>query len=876
MKNIYKLFCSIFVLLLFVGCEENFSDSTDFANVAPPTNVSASFEVTQDNTGLVTITPSGEGAISFSIDYGDGSNTPSPNINNGGNVQHTYAEGSYTVKVTATGLNGLTAVGEVPLTVSFKAPENLVFTIENDEAVSKQVNVTATADYATMFEFHPGIAGVDPATANIGETLSYQYAEAGTYTVRVVAKGAAIETTELTKEFEVTAILAPTVSAPDQPDRPSATVVSVYSNNYQDISGVNFYPNWGQTTQFTEYDLNGDKMLQYSTVNYQGIEMGGNYNLSSFEYLHVDVWTASPEFENLEISLISPSNGEKPVLGKLDQDKWTSLDIPLSEWTNQGLTIADIFQLKLAINPWNPSGAGTIFLDNIYFWKENSVELPIKFDNEEKFEGKGNPAMTFALSTNPDDSSDNTGKLSTTEDWWDTAEISLDVPIQIATGTDNRVSVRVYSPNDDTHRVMMKLENIVDPGDNSKNEFVEISKNISAKGWHDVTFDLSDLEGGNQAFPNNDVAWDGNGSFERLIFFIDPGDCNWYGLCNPTYGKVLDFHIDDIVLGTHELPLYPLFDDFEGNGSITWAPDSVGMSVIDNPQGSGKVLKYEDTGGDYANVRFDLRADHSAKFDLSTNNIFKFKIYIPSAELTGNQDNKVELKLQDGSKERPWEGQHGVSTMLELDKWNNVYIDFSEKSSSTEFSRIVLQVNGEGNQDKVTAYIDDFYYEIPQSHDDFEGNGNIALWEKEVEDMQIIDNPYKGTINSSDKVLVYHDQGGQQYANIRYYLATDNSISFDLTNANKITLDVYMPSSGLTGSQGNKLWLKLQNGNKERPWEGQITKEQAVELDKWQRLTFDFSDQSSATEFTRMLVQFNGEDNFDSVKAYIDNVFIHR
>ena len=179
MKNIYKLFCSIFVLLLFVGCEENFSDSTDFANVAPPTNVSASFEVTQDNTGLVTITPSGEGAISFSIDYGDGSEV-SPSIKSGGNIQHTYKEGSYTVKVTATGLNGLTAVGEVPLTVSFKAPENLVFTIENDATVSKQVNVTATADYATMFEFHPGIAGADPATANIGETLSYQYAEAGT------------------------------------------------------------------------------------------------------------------------------------------------------------------------------------------------------------------------------------------------------------------------------------------------------------------------------------------------------------------------------------------------------------------------------------------------------------------------------------------------------------------------------------------------------------------------------------------------------------------------------------------------------------------------------------------------------------------------
>ena len=102
------------------------------------------------------------------------------------------------------------------------------------------------------------------------------------------------------------------------------------------------------------------------------------------------------------------------------------------------------------------------------------------------------------------------------------------------------------------------------------------------------------------------------------------------------------------------------------------------------------------------------------------------------------------------------------------------------------------------------------------------------------------------------------------------------TVKFDLSNANKVSVDIYVPSSSITGSQDNKLWLKLQNGNKDRPWEGQITAEQAVELDKWQRLTFDFSDQSSATEFTRMLVQFNGENNYDSVMAYIDNVFIHR
>ena len=869
MKNIYKLFCSIFVLLLFVGCEDDFSDSTDFANVAPPSNISASFEVTQDNTGLVTITPSGEASISFVVDYGDGSEV-SPSIKNGGNVQHTYKEGSYTVKVTATGLNGLTATGEVPLTVSFKAPENLVLTIANDEVKSKKVNVTLTADFATMYEYYPGVDGVDPVTANIGESLSYQYAEAGIYTVRVVAKGAAIETTELTQEFEVTAILQPTVSAPEQPDRPAATVISVFSDKYNDLTGTDFYPWWWQSTQYEEYDLNGDKMLRYSKVNYQGVQLAEQQDISKMEYMHIDVWTASPEFENLEISLISASNGERPVLAKLTQDEWTSFDIPISDWTSQnGFTINDMHQLKFAINPYNGDGAGVIFLDNIYFWKENSVELPINFDNEEKFEEKG--GFKFELSTDPEDSSNNTGKITTSTEWWDTAEITLDVPIEIVKGADNNVSVRFYSPNDDKHRLLMKLENKDDP---NGSEYLEISHEVSSKGWHDLTYDWSTKT--TQNYPNDGQPFDGTGSFERLVFFIDAGSPDWCGDCGPTYGQVLDFHIDNIIKGLPPDPLYPLYDDFEGNGSITWAADAVGMTVADNPYGSGKVLKYEDTGGTYANVRFDLKADHSAKFDLSTNNIFKFKIYIPSADLTGDQDNKVELKLQDGSKERPWEGQHGVSTMLELDKWNNVYIDFSEKASSTEFSRIVLQVNGEGNNDKVTAYIDDFYYEVPQSHDDFEGNGNIALWEKEVEDMQIIDNPVKGTINSSDKVLVYHDQGGQQYANIRYYLATDNSISFDLTNANKVTLDVYMPSADLTGSQDNKLWLKLQNGNKDRPWEGQITAEQAVELDKWQRLTFDFSDQSSATEFTRMLVQFNGENNYDSVMAYIDNVFIHR
>jgi hypothetical protein len=40
--------------------------------------------------------------------------------------------------------------------VSFKAPENLVVTIENDLEVSKKVNIT-TADYALFYDVYFGL-----------------------------------------------------------------------------------------------------------------------------------------------------------------------------------------------------------------------------------------------------------------------------------------------------------------------------------------------------------------------------------------------------------------------------------------------------------------------------------------------------------------------------------------------------------------------------------------------------------------------------------------------------------------------------------------------------------------------------------------------
>lgn len=238
-KNLYKYF---FLLFLIVACEEELRDISFVDTIAPPSNVAAAYDITQDNTGLVTITPSADGAVSFEIYFGDATTEPA-NISAGENVQHTYAEGTYEVKVVAQNLKGDKTEAVQQLIVSFRAPENLVVVIENDAAISKQVNVTANADFATIFDFDSGETGVaQPVkTGNIGETISYQYAVAGTYSVKVIAKGAAIATTEYAVDFEVTEIVAPINSAPAPPTRSASDVVSIYSSAYTNLAGTDYF-----------------------------------------------------------------------------------------------------------------------------------------------------------------------------------------------------------------------------------------------------------------------------------------------------------------------------------------------------------------------------------------------------------------------------------------------------------------------------------------------------------------------------------------------------------------------------------------------------------------------------------------------------------
>jgi len=401
MKKIKYIISTFFVLLLIWNCTDD--ENLDFLNdVVAPENVSALFQVTQDNSGLVSITPNGQGAVSFNILYGDGDGTEEPTeVNAGETVTHTYEEGTYTVNIEAVGITGLKTQVTQPLVVSFKAPENLVVLIENDVAISKQVNVTANADFAVSYEVYFGETGNDdPVVANIGETVSYTYQDPGTYTIRTVVMGAAIQTTEYIEEFVVTEILQPVVSAPSQPNREDQDVISIFSSTYTDVSGTNYFPDWGQGGQgsgWALFDLNGDEMLQYINLSYQGVALadGTFVDVSGMEFLHMDVWT-SGDATRIETSLINNTPGgatEAPVWSDLTAGEWTTIEIPISDYTDQGLTVTDIFQLKFVGDPW---AAGTVFIDNIYFYKPSSVATVPDYNAPSPTYGAGDVMSIFS------------------------------------------------------------------------------------------------------------------------------------------------------------------------------------------------------------------------------------------------------------------------------------------------------------------------------------------------------------------------------------------------------------------------------------------------------------------------------------------------
>ncbi|KAF2517689.1 hypothetical protein [Flavobacterium foetidum] len=519
MKKIHFII-HIFVFALLIACS-NDTGEVDLDNIAAPENITALITVTQDNTGKVTFLPKGEGATQYKISYGDGS-PDSDYFGVGSSVSHIYKEGVYKSKIIAMGLNGKTTEVEKEVVVSFRAPENLEVIVTNDLSVSKKITVKATADFALFYDVYFGEAGKpDPVSANNGESVSYTYQEAGVYTIRVVSKSAAIKTTEHIQEVTAKLVVAPSSSAPTPPNRQAGDVISIYGTKYTNVAGTNYFPDWGQAGQgssWAEFDLNGDKMLNYIKLSYQGIALADNVTIdvSGMEYFHMDVWT--PDLQKIETSLISKTNGEKPVVRDLTANQWTSIDIPISAFTSQGLTVADLFQLKFVGTPW---AGGTVFIDNIYFYKTpaEAITLPIDFESTTlnyAWGGFGNVDASVVANVNKTgiNVSNKVVKLDKKSgaETWAGASLNLDSPFDGSKGT--KIKVTVWSPKAGA-AILYKMELSTSPKDGNGNPSVNMevqALTTTANAWEVLTFDLTSAASFNASI-----------KYDRVILFPDFG-----------------------------------------------------------------------------------------------------------------------------------------------------------------------------------------------------------------------------------------------------------------------------------------------------------------------------------------------------------------
>ncbi|MFC4720887.1 hypothetical protein ACFO5O_01030 [Geojedonia litorea] len=707
MKTIKYLITGCFAILVLINCTTDDNNLDYLNNVEAPTNVVAIFKPTQDNSGLVTITPNSEGAVSYNITFGDDTATPQK-VNQGESVDHIYEEGTYTVKIEAVGITGLKSEATQNLVVSFRAPENLEVVIENDLAISKRVNVTANADFAISYDVYFGEAGNDtPVTGNIGDTVSYVYQEAGTYTIRVVAIGAAIETTEYIVDFEVTAILQPLASAPTPPARAAQDVISIFSAVYEDEPGTDFFPDWGQGaccgSSWTTFDLNGDLMLQYINLSYQGNQFQTPVDVSGMEYVHIDIWNAG-DVARVELSLISLTNGEKPVWIDLTANDWTSVDIPITAWTDQGLTVADIHQLKYVGDPFS---GGTVFIDNIYFYKPPSefIEFPINFEsNNLTYTWNGFGASNFgpipaATVANPNPMGINNSatvveiQKPAGAQVWAGASMNLSGPADFTDGT--TITLKVWSPRAGVP-ILFKMEDKNSPPDGNGNPSVVVEVQATttlANTWEELSFDLTSFG-----------AFSTSIDYHNVIIFPDFGNA----------GTGETFYFDDIEIASINFPINfevsTLSYTWNGFGASDFGPIPAATVANPNPTGinnSATVAEIQKPAG--AQVWAGAAMNLTEPADFSNGTTVKIKVWSPRAGVP------ILFKMED--KNSPPDGNGNPSVVVEVqatttlaNAWEVLSFDltsFGAFSTSIEYHNVIIFPDFGNGGTGETFYFDD-------------------------------------------------------------------------------------------------------------------------------------------------------------------------
>ena len=192
--------------------------------------------------------------------------------------------------------------------------------------------------------------------SNANNTVTPAASLPGSTTILVTAQDG---TTTNTITINFTLDPTPATAAP-VPTKSSSDVISVYSDTYTSIA-TDLNPSWGQATTMTEIQITANNTLKYANLNYQGIEYTSS-DVTAMEYIHLDYHTSDATAFQFFLIAGGENGYDIAATDGITTGQWVGIDIPLSYYLNAGRNLATAIQFKTV-------GNGTIFLDNIYFWK---------------------------------------------------------------------------------------------------------------------------------------------------------------------------------------------------------------------------------------------------------------------------------------------------------------------------------------------------------------------------------------------------------------------------------------------------------------------------------------------------------------------------
>ncbi|MFN8337950.1 MAG: hypothetical protein U0T36_02930 [Saprospiraceae bacterium] len=204
--KIAKYIIGAFVLFtLTFSCTEQDGLDDDLAFLKSQTSNSLSkvFDISNDNSGLVKITPIGNGFNRAIVNFGHGTGAAaSAEVKSGASTNYTYPEGNYNVVIDYYDIVGNKTSASYPLTVTFRAPEEIK---PNISISNNGVSVKATALYAKSFVVYFGEDANETGTPiGLTDNATHVYKAAGTYNIKVVALSGGAAKSEVVTPKEIT------------------------------------------------------------------------------------------------------------------------------------------------------------------------------------------------------------------------------------------------------------------------------------------------------------------------------------------------------------------------------------------------------------------------------------------------------------------------------------------------------------------------------------------------------------------------------------------------------------------------------------------------------------------------------------------------